>query len=62
MVLHGNERREAVVARAQLHIVKLVAVHGRGAQRAHLARLYERIERLHRLFDWRGRIEAVDDV
>ena len=62
VILHGDEGREPVVARADLHVVKLIAVHGGGAERANFPRLHKTVERLHRLFHGRGIVETVDDI
>ena len=62
MVLHGAERGPAVVSSDFLHILKLAGVHGRGAQRSHLAGLDQIVERFHGLLDWRFIVEPVDDI
>lgn len=62
MILHRLKPRPAMVARAQLHIVKLIAVHGGRTQRAHLARLDQLVQRLHGFLDRRFIIETVDDI
>lgn len=62
VVLHGRERRPAVVAGSKLHIVELIPIHSRSAQRADLAGLDEVVQGLHRLLDGRIVIVAVDDV
>ena len=62
VILHGDKWRKSVVPRGELHVVKLVAVHGGCAQRAHLARPDKPVQRRHRLLDGRGGVKAVDDI
>ena len=62
MVLHGAEGGPTVVMGDFLHVLKLASVHGRGAQRSHLAGLDQIVERFHGLLDWRFIVEPVDDV
>ena len=62
VVFHGFKSSPAMVAGAELQIVELIAIHGRRAQRAHLADPDEAVEGFHGFFNGRGIIEAVDDV
>ena len=62
MVLHGAEGGPTVVLGDFLHVLKLAGVHGRGAQRSHLAGLDQIVERFHGLLDWRFIVEPVDDI
>ena len=62
VVLHDREGGPAVVPGGELHIVELVAVHGRRAQRPHLAGFHQVVQGLHRLLDGGVVVEAVDDV
>src|SRR5699024_6936981 len=62
VVFHGREGGPAVVAGGELHVVELVAVHGRGAQGPHLARPDQVVEGLHGLLDGGVVVKAVDDV
>ena len=62
MVLHGLKRRPAVVPGGQLHVVELVAVHGRRPQGPDLPGPDQVVEGLHGLLDGRLIVEPVDDV
>ena len=62
MVFHGAERGPAVDLGDFLHTLKLVGVHGRGAQRSHLASLDQIVQRIHGLLDGGFIVEPVDDV
>ena len=62
MVLHGFETSPAMIAGAELHIVKLIAIHGRCPQGPHLTGPYQLIQGFHRFLDRRFIVEAVDDV
>ena len=62
VVLHGREGGPAVVPGRQLHIVKLVAVHGRSAQRTDFASFDQPVQGFHGLLNGGVVVEAVDDV
>ena len=60
VVLHGHEARPAVLLGDLLGLGELPRVHRRRADVAGLAGAHDVIERLHRLFDRRLRIPAMD--
>ena len=60
MVLHRRELCPTVLFSRVLHVMQLESVHCGAADCANLARLNERIERLHCLFDRRVVIESMD--
>ena len=62
VILHRLKPRPAVVARRDLHVIKLIAVHRGRAERAHFSRLNQIVQRFHGLLDGRFIIKAVDDV
>ena len=59
VILQGGEHRPAVAFGTNLHVVELVAVHGRGSDGPHLALPHEGIERLHGILDGRRVVEAM---
>ena len=62
VVLHHGERRPAVIARDDLHVVELVAIHRGGTERPDFAGLHEVIKSLHRFLDRMLVVKAVNDV
>ena len=62
VVLHGLEPGPAVVPGDELHVVKLIAIHGRGSQGPDLARLHQVVQGLHGLLHGGVIVKAVDDV
>jgi len=61
-VLHRNRPRVSLPVGDHDHLRELVGGHGRAADVAHLARLNDLVERVHRLLDRRVRIEAMELV
>ena len=62
MALHARERGPAILLGDHLHVVQLVGVHLARAERAHLARAHQAVERLHGLLDRRAVVKAMDDI
>ena len=62
VILHGNERCPSMISGHQLHIVKLIAVHGRCPDRTDLPGYHQIIQRFHGLLDGRLIIKAMDDI
>jgi len=62
MILHGGKRRPTVISSRQLHVVELIAVHGRGAQSPHFACLNQIVERLHGFFNGCVVVKPMNDV
>ena len=62
MVLHGYKGSPAVFLSRQLHIVKLVAVHGGRSQGPDLACLHQAVKRFHCFFNGGVIVKAVNDV
>ena len=62
VVLHHGERRPAVIARDDLHVVELVAIHRGGTERPDFAGFHEVVQSLHRFLDRMLVVKAVNDV
>ena len=62
VILHGNERCPSMISGHHLHIVKLIAVHGRCPDRTDLPGYHQIIQRFHGLLDGRFIVKAMDDI
>ena len=60
MVLHRNELRPMVAFGGALHFCKLPREHARGSDVTHATAAHDIVQRLHRFFDRRVRIETVN--
>ena len=60
VVLHGGKKSPAIPLGANLHVMELIAVHGRCADGTHLSGFHQRIQRLHGLLDGRTVVKAVN--
>ena len=62
MILHRLKRCPAVVTSCQLHIIKLIPVHGRCTQCPNFSDFHQIVQGFHRFFNWGFVVKPVNDI